>query len=95
METILAAGVVSCKYKVRAIIDPRAVGYGAMPTIRYDPPSTFVTDSSVFFQNSTVSTTHREKFNNESFCNFSRTSDQGVIQPDTNYYDPASWSLTE
>lgn len=95
METILAAGVAHAKASGASaiIIDPRNGAIKAMANYPSYDPSQYgsVTDSSVF-QNSTVSQPIEIGSIMKVFVT-SAALDQGVIQPDTNYYDPASWTV--
>ncbi len=93
LETILAQGVKNAKasFGSALIIDPRTGAVKAMansPT--YDPSKYFDVSDPALFQNASV-TNAIEIGSTMKTLTTAAALDQGVVQADTTYYDPASW----
>jgi cell division protein FtsI/penicillin-binding protein 2 len=97
LETILAQGVKNSKASGASalIMDPYTGAVKAMANVpTYDPSKYFdVTDPSVF-QNASVS--HPiEVGSSMKTLTTAAALDQGVIKPNTSYYDPGSWTVDD
>lgn len=97
LETILAEGVKNAKasFGSALIMDSRTGAVKAManaPT--YDPSKYFDISDPVLFQNASV-TNAIEVGSTMKALTTAAALDQGVVNPNTTYYDPASWVVDE
>ncbi len=97
LETILAEGVKNAKasFGSALILDPRTGAVKAMansPT--YDPSKYFEVNDPALFQNASV-TNAIEVGSTMKALTTAAALDQGVVTPNTTYYDPASWVVDE
>lgn len=97
LETILAEGVKKSKASGGSalIMDPRTGAVKAMANMpTYDPARYFDVNDPALFQNSAV-TNAIEVGSTMKVLTTAAALDQGVINPNTTYYDPASWKVDD
>lgn len=97
LETILAEGVKKSKASGGSalIMDPRTGAVKAMANMpTYDPARYFDVNDPALFQNAAV-TNAIEVGSTMKVLTTAAALDQGVINPNTTYYDPASWKVDD
>lgn len=97
LETILAQGAKNAKAAGASalIMDPYTGAVKAMANVpTYDPSKYFDVNDASVFQNNSVSKPI-EVGSSMKTLTTAAALDQGVIQPNTSYYDPGSWTVDQ